>query len=194
MEPRPDGSRPIYSIGAVSKMVDVPVGTLRTWGERYGVVVPDRSPGGHRLYTRDQLEQLRFVIDKISAGLTPADAHRLLSEHLASGSLPRPQGGTRAGTLLILLAESDPYTAELAEYFLRTEGYDVALVTSADDAMARAEELDPNAVIVDLLISGARGMVLCNQLSKRDGNAILAISSLELRDRALRAGASAFLS
>jgi CheY-like chemotaxis protein len=194
MESGPDTSRPIYSIGAVSQMVGVPVGTLRTWGQRYGVVVPDRSQGGHRLYTRDQLEQLRFVIDKISAGLTPADAHRLLSEHLASRSLPRAEGGTRASTLLILLAESDSYTAELAEYFLRTEGYDVVLATNTDDAVARAEELNPNVVIVDLLISGARGIDLCSQLANRGGNAVLAVSSLELQDQALRAGASAFLS
>jgi CheY-like chemotaxis protein len=191
MEPGPD-SRPIYSIGAVSKMVGVPVSTLRTWGERYGVVVPDRSQGGHRLYTREQLEQLRFVIDKMAAGLTPADAHRMLSERLVSGSVPRLEG--RADTLLILLAESDPYSAELAEYFLRTEGYDVVLVTTTDDAVARAEELNPNVVIVDLLISGTRGMALCHQLAKRGGNAVLAVSSLELRDQALRAGASAFLS
>jgi CheY-like chemotaxis protein len=174
-------------------MVGVPVGTLRNWQERYGVVVPDRSQGGHRLYTRDQVEQLRFVIDKVSAGLSPADAHRSLSELLASRSLPRPDGGTGASTLLILLAESDPYTAELTEYFLRTEGYDVALVTDTHAAVAAADEMKPDVVIVDLLMSGARGIELCSQLAKRGRNAVLAVSSLELRDRALRAGASAFL-
>jgi DNA-binding transcriptional MerR regulator len=46
------GSRPTYSIGAVARMVVVPVATLRSWEERYGVVVPARSDAGQRLYSR----------------------------------------------------------------------------------------------------------------------------------------------
>ncbi|HXJ62425.1 MAG TPA: MerR family transcriptional regulator, partial [Actinomycetota bacterium] len=72
----------IYSIGAVARMVGVPTATLRTWEERYELVVPERSPGGHRLYTRDQVEQLRFVLRHIERGLQPADAHRLLADRL----------------------------------------------------------------------------------------------------------------
>ena len=64
-------SRPLYSIGAVAEMLGVPAATLRTWQERYGVVQPERSPAGHRLYSRDQLEQLRFLADQIAAGLSP---------------------------------------------------------------------------------------------------------------------------
>ena len=55
---------------------------MRAWEERYGVVVPTRSDGGQRIYSRDELEQLRFVVDLIEAGTTPADAHRLLAERL----------------------------------------------------------------------------------------------------------------
>ena len=78
------GRRPIYSIGAVAGMVGVEAATLRTWEERYGVVVPTRSRGGQRVYSRDELEQLRFVVDSIEAGSTPADAHRLLAERLGA--------------------------------------------------------------------------------------------------------------
>ena len=87
-------SRPLYSIGAVAEMLGVPAATLRTWQERYGVVQPERSPAGHRLYSRDQLEQLRFLADQIAAGLSPGDAHRLLREQLASGSLVGPAAMT----------------------------------------------------------------------------------------------------
>ena len=37
------GSRPIYSISAVARMVGVPVATLRTWEDRYTLVVPERN-------------------------------------------------------------------------------------------------------------------------------------------------------
>ena len=188
----PDSDRPVYSIGAVAKMLGVPAATLRTWQERYAIVVPERSTGGHRLYSRDQLAQLRFLVDQVAAGLSPADAHRLLRERLAAGIGLHPMdlGGSR---LLILLAEQDPYAAEFAEYFLRTEGYDVALVTSADDAIDQAAKASPDLAVVDLLISGGRGLALCEQLRKRADVPIPAICTLERRDEALEAGAAAFL-
>ena len=74
--------RPIYSIGAVSRMLEVPSATLRSWEQRYGLVRPARSAGGHRLYSRGQIAHLRFVLDRLRDGLQPADAHRLLAEQI----------------------------------------------------------------------------------------------------------------
>jgi CheY-like chemotaxis protein len=190
--PQPAG-RPVYSIGAVSRMLGVPAATLRTWQERYGVVVPERSEGGHRLYTRDQVEQLQFLVDQVAAGLSPADGHRLLQERRAAGLPLSTHDGSDGGTLLILLAERDPFAAQFAEYFLRTEGYDVALALSVEEAIARITEAKPNLAVIDTLISGGRGLELCRQLREQDGVPVLVISTLELRDRAMAAGASAFL-
>jgi DNA-binding transcriptional MerR regulator len=67
-------------------MLGLPVGTLRAWEERYGRVLPERSAGRQRLFTRQQVEQLRHVKELIDAGLTPADAHRVLAEQIADGS------------------------------------------------------------------------------------------------------------
>lgn len=187
------GDRPVYSIGAVSKMLGVNPGTLRTWQDRYGVVVPERSEGGHRLYTRDQVQQLRFLIDQIAAGLTPADGHRVLEERLAAGLPLQSTDATGGDTLMILLAERDPFAAEFAEYFLRTEGYDVALVLSVEDAIDRSASGRPDLAVIDLLISGGRGLELCRRLAEPDAAPVLAISTLEMREQALAAGASAFL-
>ncbi len=182
----------IYSIGAVARMLGVPTATLRSWEERYAVVTPERSPGGHRLYTRDQVEQLRFVLRNIERGLQPADAHRLLSDRLAHGpdwSLGSPESETR---LLIMLAERDPYAAEFAEYFLRTEGYETIVVLDAKEAEALFDERSPHLAVVDLLISGGAGPGLCRNLRDR-GALVLAISPLESREEALEYGADAFL-
>src|ERR1043166_5987121 len=110
--------RPGYSISAVARMLDVPVATLRPWEDRYGQVVPARNGSGHRLYTRHQVEQLRFVRAQMSEGAGVADAHRLLAERIETGGPltgPVPEPAPR---LLIQLAESDPYAAEFEEYFL----------------------------------------------------------------------------
>jgi DNA-binding transcriptional MerR regulator len=186
-------SSPIYSIGAVARMLDIPPATLRTWEERYGLPSPERSPGGHRLYSRDQVDQLRFVKVQLAQGMAPADAHRLLAERLDAGSLSFSEPEAGKTRLLVLLAERDPYAAELSEYFLRTEGYEVAAALDAANATQKVEELTPSMTVVDLLISGGGGLELCRQLKQRSDAPILAISTLNTSDAALEAGADAFL-
>jgi DNA-binding transcriptional MerR regulator len=190
----PQRDLPVYSIGAVERMLGIPAATIRNWEERYGLVTPDRSGGGHRLYTRSEVEQLRFVKEAVDSGLQPAEAHRLLGERLElGGDLRSSDEREPAARLLILLAERDPYAAEFAEFFLRTEGYDVALALDADDAARKFEQLSPQLAVVELLISGGTGAELCRRLKERGVPACLAISTLEGREAALGAGADAFL-
>jgi DNA-binding transcriptional MerR regulator len=73
-------SRGVFTIGSAARLLRVPVATIRTWEKRYGLVVPARSNGGQRLYTREQLEQLRFVVARISEGMRPGEAYRLLQQ------------------------------------------------------------------------------------------------------------------
>src|SRR5512132_4646224 len=157
----------MYSIGAVAQMLGIPPATLRTWEERYGLLVPERSPGGHRVYSRDQVEQLRFVKAQLDSGMSPADAHRLLAERVAAGSVSLSSPEAAETRLLILLVERDPHAAELSEYFLRTAGYEVAAALDAADATRRSEELTPSMTVIDLLISGGSGLELCRQLKQR---------------------------
>jgi len=184
----------VFSIGAVARVLGVPAPTLRNWEERYEVVVPLRSPGGHRLYSRRHLEQLRFLRDGISSGLSSADAHRLLRERLDGGvGLFSNDHSSSAGILLILLAERDVHAGNFVEYFLRTEGYDVALVVNEDEALAQTELKTPDVAVIDLSISDGRGLQLGVHLGRHFSIPVLAISTLDLRDEALDAGASAFL-
>ncbi|MGZ4371664.1 MAG: MerR family transcriptional regulator [Gaiellaceae bacterium] len=186
-------SEPLYTIGVVAKMVGVPAATIRTWEERYGLVHPERTPGGHRLYSRDDVDELRFVARQIADGVKPRMAHRLLEERLAGKSGEARARRKRGSRLLILLAERDRYAAELSEYFLRTEGYDVELVLDATDAKRKFSELAPDLVIVELMISGAAGLHLVGHLKAKSAAPIVAVSPLDARDLALSAGADAFL-
>jgi CheY-like chemotaxis protein len=186
------GTRGVYSIGAVARMLGIPAATIRNWEERYGTIVPERSAGGHRLYSRDQMEHLRFVAAEVSRGLSAADAHRLLAEQSAGGR-PLNDGRPSRTRLLVLLAERDPVAADLAQFFLRTEGYEVNLVSTAGDAEEQWLESRPQLAIVELMISGGQGAELCRRLKQHDAEAVLAISVLQARDEALAAGADAFL-
>ena len=187
------GNRGVYSIGAVARMLDVPAATIRNWEERYTTVVPERSEGGHRLYSRDQVEELRFVAAEVSGGLSAADAHRLLGEQREAGQPVMSDGESGGTRLLVLLAERDPVSAELQEFFLRTEGYDVSLAFAVGEAEEHWLESRPQLAIVELMISGGRGAELCRRLKQHDAEAVLAVSVLEARDEALAAGADAFL-
>jgi DNA-binding transcriptional MerR regulator len=188
------GSRPVYSIGAVARMLDIPASTIRAWEERYEVVRPDRSEGAQRVYSRNQVEQLRFIKAKMEVGVSAADAHRLLSQELEASRLPvAVRQSPTAVPPLILLAERDPYAADLAEYFLRTEGYDVCVALDATQATLLFQERSPDVVIIDLLISGGAGFRLCREFAAAAGAQVLAVASIESTGEALSSGAAAFL-
>lgn len=184
-------AEPVYSIGAVASMVGVPPATLRTWEERYRVIVPARTPAGHRLYSREQVQQLRFVRDEMDAGMSAADAHRSLAPQMPMESTGRPPGD-RPPRVLILVAERDRYSAELIEFLLQTEGFGVEVAMDAADAMRMFERTQPNLIIVELLVDGG-AEELTRWFKERTTAPVLVLSSLDAADRALRAGADAFL-
>jgi DNA-binding transcriptional MerR regulator len=186
--------QPVYSIGAAAKIVDVPAATLRAWEERYGVTKPKRSEGSQRLYSRNQIEQLKFIKSQMDAGMSAADAHRLLGRELAAGRVLAPAAALSGEPKpLILLAERDPYAAEFAEYLLRTEGYDVSIATDAKQARLLFAERSPDLVVIDLLISGGVGFRLCTEMKGSSSAQVLAVASIDAADEALAMGASAFL-
>jgi CheY-like chemotaxis protein len=184
----------VYSIGAVAHMLDIPTSTLRGWEERYAVITPDRSRGSQRLFSRSQVEHLRFIKAQIDSGKSAADAHRLLAQQLSRGPL-RMTPDTRNGEqrILILLVERDTYAADLEDYFLRTEGYDVCTASGTAEARALFGERSPDLVIVDLMVSGGAGFGLCAELAAKGSTPVLAVSSIDMPDEAMLAGASAFL-
>lgn len=174
-------------------MLDLPVATIRNWEERYAVVVPERSAGGQRLYSRDQVEQLRYVASQVTRGLSAADAHRLLTEKDTDGPPPLDDGRGERTRPLVLIAERDPVAVQLAQSTLRSAGYDVEPVFAASLAEALWLERRPQLAIVELMISGGQGADLCRRMKQHDIGAVLATSALDARDEALAAGADGFL-
>ena len=135
--------RPLFSIGAVARMLDLSAATIRTWETRYGLVKPQRSEGGQRLYSRDQVDQLRFIKDETASGRRPGEAHRLLSERIA-------RGDSFAGTRMrVLLAESRLGAANVLRELLGGDGFEVLLAADPDSASRAIDELRPALVVID---------------------------------------------
>lgn len=185
--------QPIFSIGAVERMVGIAAATIRNWEERFGLITPERGAGGRRLYTRTQVEQLRFLKGELERGLQPADAHRLLAEGTAPAEPSPRDGHVEADGALILLAERDPYAAEFAALFLGTEGYSVIVVFDASEAKQVSLQRRPDLAIVELTVSGGSGIELCTWLKAHGVPSCLAISGLQAEAEALASGADAFL-
>jgi DNA-binding transcriptional MerR regulator len=185
-----DEAAALYSIGAIARMTGVSVGTLRTWEDRYGVIIALRSEGGQRRYSRQQLEQLMFVAGEVARGATPGDAHRLLADQ-GSSAPAEPESPATIG-LLILVAERDPFVASYVDYFLRTEGYRVELASTAEEAEQRFGQLRPRLAIVELMLSGGLGGPLVTTL-KEAGTLVVAVSPLAAEEVSGALGADAFL-
>ncbi len=190
----PADEQPVYSIGAVAKMLDIPASTLRAWEERYAVVTPTRSDGAQRLYSRTDVERLRYIKAQMENGLSAADAHRLIADEVRAGHVPMAaQGRPEYDAPLILIAERDPYTAQLAEYFLRTEGWQVVMALDARQASLHFDERSPSLVLIDVLLSGGAGFRLISEFAAKRETQIIAVSAIDSAEEALRSGATAFM-
>ena len=71
--PPADGSES-WTISEVAELLAVPAPTLRSWELRYGMPTSSRTSGGHRRYSRDQVQVLRRVKELIDAGHRPGEA------------------------------------------------------------------------------------------------------------------------
>ena len=62
------GSQPLYRSGAVARMVQMPVATLRIWERRYQAVAPAKAPSGHRLYSAADVERVAVLRQLTACG------------------------------------------------------------------------------------------------------------------------------
>lgn len=66
------------NIAAVARRTGVPSATLRKWEQRYGVLRPTRSSGGHRRYSDVDVTRVEWLKDRLGEGLRIGEAAALL--------------------------------------------------------------------------------------------------------------------
>jgi MerR family transcriptional regulator, light-induced transcriptional regulator len=62
-----------YSIRVASRLTGIPADTLRMWERRYGFPRPERTGGGSRTYTDEDIELLHLLSRALKAGYRPGE-------------------------------------------------------------------------------------------------------------------------
>jgi two-component system response regulator MprA len=97
----------------------------------------------------------------------------------------------------LLIVEDDAHVREAVARALRFEGYDVHTAVDGNEALVRATELEPDAILLDVLMPGTDGLAVCRRLRERgDRTPILMLTARhEVNDRVagLDAGADDYL-
>jgi MerR family transcriptional regulator/heat shock protein HspR len=74
---RPDPQRGVYGISVAAELVGMGVQNLRAYEAR-GLLEPERTEGGTRRYSADDLDRLRRIGDLLDAGLNLAGISMVL--------------------------------------------------------------------------------------------------------------------
>jgi DNA-binding transcriptional MerR regulator len=88
MEPMHDQASGAMPIAAVSSLLGIPVPTIRSWERRYGFPRPARTPGKHRRYSVEEIDQLRMMRDEITRGHAASEAVDIVRRY---GTADRPR-------------------------------------------------------------------------------------------------------
>src|SRR4051794_31653425 len=133
----------LIRIGELSRRVDISVDRLRAWERRYGVLRPQRTAGGFRLYSTADETRVRVMQRQLAAGLSAAEAAAVV----LADDAPTANGATRREELDDALAAFDTVRADaILDGLFADLGVDEAmraivfpLLRDVGDRWARAE-------------------------------------------------------
>jgi DNA-binding transcriptional MerR regulator len=77
----------LLPIGEVARLTGVNPVTLRAWERRYGLIKPERTAKGHRLYPHDQVQRVHDVLRWLERGAAVSQVRELL-DNAAHASTP----------------------------------------------------------------------------------------------------------
>jgi len=77
LAPPAEGLLPIRT---VSSLTGVNAVTIRAWERRYGLIIPQRTPKGHRLYTQQDVERINRIVELLNQGISVGHVKPLLDQ------------------------------------------------------------------------------------------------------------------
>lgn len=99
-----NGQTPTFNLKAVVHETGLKPDTLRAWERRYGVPAPQRTGGGHRLYSQNDIDMLKWLIARQEEGLSISRAVDLWQSLATDGRNPlhEYQSGTEESVVNVL--------------------------------------------------------------------------------------------
>lgn len=79
---------PLYKLSVVLEETNLSADTVRVWEKRYGLPQPQRTAGGHRLYSRRDIRTLQWLAARQAEGLRISQAVALWQDLTAKGQDP----------------------------------------------------------------------------------------------------------
>lgn len=75
---------PLYPMRTVAKLTSIEPHRIRFWETRYGLVQPARDESGRRLFTKDEVDQIRRIGELVDGhGMSLVAIRGLLREETA---------------------------------------------------------------------------------------------------------------
>ena len=88
-----DSHVPMYNLKVVVRETGLKPDTLRAWERRYGLPRPERTSGGHRLYSQRDIETLKWLIARQQEGMSISRAVDLWNRLVDKGHDPLQDTG-----------------------------------------------------------------------------------------------------
>lgn len=110
---------PAFNLKVVLKETGLTADTLRAWERRYGLPVPQRTAGGHRLYSQRDIETIKWLMKRQTDGLSISRAVDMWKEQIASGLDPLADTAHEAIAPTSIISAQHPLATTLDEFRAR---------------------------------------------------------------------------
>lgn len=90
---------------------------------------------------------------------------------------------------IVLIVDDEPVGRETLEALLLAEGYLLAFVANGSEALAQAAALNPDVILLDVMMPGMDGFEVCRRLRASPAVAevpVIVVTALDDRDARLR--------
>jgi MerR family transcriptional regulator, light-induced transcriptional regulator len=136
----------MFTIKEASARTGVPVALLRAWERRYGVVTPQRTESGYRLYDEQAIALLSAMRRLVDDGWTPATAAAAVLTGRDGGPDPRASSALKAPEAPGPLPGNTEAQALVEEFLDAASSVDQVAIESVLD---RALALGPYETVTD---------------------------------------------
>jgi DNA-binding transcriptional MerR regulator len=136
---------PKYRIGTVSRLTGLSADVVRVWERRYKAITPQRSDGGSRLYSDQDIARLRKLRQAVELGHAIGQVAKLPNQELETLAVKH-----RATIGIVEPDVNDPHIISRERFLAAIARMDVI---AADEEIHRAATLYPPRVIIKNIVS-----------------------------------------